>query len=98
MIFADNANWLAQGPNAHILILMAILTAIFFGTPFSFAKFAGGVEVEWVGYWLDVANFGIGLSDRRAAWMTKWLTETLTAKKALVGKIGDVLGRLSFAA
>ena len=85
LIFADDANWMAQGPNAHILILMAILTAMVFGTPFASAKFAGGVEVEWVGYWLDVANFGIGLSERRAAWLTNWLKEMVTAKKGIIG-------------
>ena len=98
LLFADDAFWAACGPNAHIYIVYAVVIMQIFGAPFSLTKFAGGVEVDWVGYWIDVANFGIGLSERRAAWMTKWLTGVTTEKRALAGTIGDVLGRLSFAA
>ena len=51
-----------------------------------------------MGYWIDAALFGIGLSERRAAWMANWLKEVVAEGKSLAGSIAAVLGRLSFAA
>jgi hypothetical protein len=38
-------------------------------------KVRGGVQLEWVGYWLDFARFEIGVSAQRAAWAATWLSE-----------------------
>ena len=67
------------------------------GTPFSWGKMKGGIAVDYVGYWLDFAEFEIGISAARASWIIAWLKEITQGKHVLVRHLREVLGRLGFA-
>ena len=54
--------------------------------------------MEWLGYWLDYGRFRLGISEARAQWLVKWITETLTRGSVLVSNLSAALGRLGFAA
>ena len=34
--------------------------------------------MEWLGYWLDYDRFRLGISEARAQWLVKWITDVLT--------------------
>ena len=98
LVFADDCQWLATGPDKHLVLLEALFLWVLVGTPFSWKKSAGGLEVDWIGFWSDYTRFAIGISGRRAAWLIRWLGDTLSAKKILVRGLVEALGRLGFAA
>ena len=54
--------------------------------------------MEWLGYWLDYGRFRLGISEGRAQWLVKWITDTLTRGSVLVSNLSAALGRLGFAA
>jgi hypothetical protein len=68
------------------------------GTPIKWSKCRGGFEMEWLGYWLDYGRFRLGISEARAQWLVKWITETLARGAVLVSNLSAALGRLGFAA
>ena len=55
------------------------------------------MSMEWLGYWLDYARFEIGITEKRSAWLIRWITEVLDGKSVLVRNLTEGLGRLGFA-
>ena len=93
-IFADDNKLAAQGPERFDNIVLVILLWTIFGCPFSWKKTRGGLTTEWLGYWLDYARFEIGLTEKRAAWLVNWITESLNAQKVPIPSLQEGLGRL----
>ena len=62
------------------------------------SKCRGGIEVEWLGYWVDYGRFRLGISESRATWLAKWIGQALAQDAVLVARLVAVLGRLGFAA
>ena len=65
---------------------------------FSYPKFRGGFQLDYVGFWMDYSRFELGLSEKRANWLIKfvedlrndgWLTN--------VKQYQEFHGRLGFA-
>ena len=69
LIYADDTAWAAAGPNKCREIVMSLFFMVLLGTPFSWKKCRGGLEYEWVGYWLDWGRFELGISELRAQWL-----------------------------
>ena len=69
----------------------------FFLVPFSWSKFGGGTEVEWVGDWLDLARFALGISAKRQAWVVSTLQFLVKNPHVRIRRFHEILGRLSFA-
>ena len=97
LIYADDVYMLAQGPHAFEDLALAALIWTLLGTPFSWHKAAGGLEVDWIGYWMDCGRFQMGLSAERFQWLLGWLEELLRDKCVLVRVFISGLGKLSFA-
>ena len=45
--------------------------------PWKWSKFRGGQEVGWIGYRLSVADFRLGISEKRARCVREWVSKTL---------------------
>ena len=41
---------------------MQVLLLAVLGLPLAWHKLRGGVECEWVGYWMDLSRFKLGIS------------------------------------
>jgi len=67
------------------------------GIPFRWKKFRGGTEINWIGYWIDVRAFRLGISEKRAAWLANWLRVQVEAGRVDMQDLEAVLGRLCFA-
>jgi hypothetical protein len=93
---ADDFSWAASGPNAIINMVLALFWLVIIGVPVSWHKCKGGVEVDWIGYWVDYGRFEVGLSEVRTAWIAKWVREVLVKQSVLIREFGEVLGRLGF--
>ena len=96
LLFADDYFWAASGPDALIdlLLTIAILTAC--GMPFSWKKFRGGFQLDWIGYWMDLGRFEVGISASRHEWVCKALRDLLAADMVLVRRCVEIFGRLGF--
>ena len=44
----------------------------------------GGITYNWVGLELALAEFRLGISERRAIWLDQWFTKVLRDKLVLV--------------
>ena len=74
-------------------ILLAAVCLVARGFLFSW-KIKGGLEVAWIGYGADLTMWEVGLSDSRAAWLSRWLEALETSKAILVQSVIEGLGRL----
>ena len=57
------------------------------GTPWSWRKFRGGPEVEWVGFSIVWASYKLGVSSRRAAWIRNWIEQVLAEGSVDLGNL-----------
>ena len=97
LLFADDFMMLA-GRETEILdlgVVVLFLAAADF--PMKWNKFRGGFEVQWIGYWLDLAGWRFGISQARADWLIRWIEEALSCKRVDLADLEGVLGRMAFA-
>ena len=66
--------------------------------PVSWKKVRGGVEVQWIGYQINVGNFTRGISDKKVAWVKEWIQRKKQDGGATGREMRSSLGRLSFVA
>ena len=73
LVFVDDLHLASGGPNRWAGIWRYIVALELVGTPFSYKKFRGGFNVDYVGYWLDYARFEIGISEKRTNWLVAFI-------------------------
>jgi hypothetical protein len=98
LLFADDLHWVAHGPAKYNDLLFLILLWEVAGTPFAWHKTKGGVQTDWIGYWLDYGKFELGITEARGRWLATWLADTVERGASLVRTLREALGRLGFAA
>ncbi|CAE8625303.1 unnamed protein product, partial [Polarella glacialis] len=81
-----------------INILLTVTMWLMFGTPLAWLKFRGGFATDWVGYYLDLMNFSVGISLARSQCLTKWAVQVPRDGMADMRRFAEALGRLGFAA
>lgn len=79
-------------------LLLFLLLLVLDRLPLSWKKVRGGVQMEWIGYAMDMRRFAMGVRELRAAWVTIWLLDKAAEGSARLGKIREGLGRLRFIA
>ena len=99
LLFADDLKLVVGGDTKHYDLWTMLLAWIMAGTPFSWRKFRGGIALDYVGFWTDYGRFRIGLSEKRAAWVIKTISELEASQYMMTGRaFAELLGRLGFAA
>jgi hypothetical protein len=98
MVFADDAKITGVGSDFDIQILVMLAILLMLKVPIKWEKAAGGLEFEWVGYWLDLRRFQAGISVKRADWLQAWIRDTLKSKHLRKQELTEVMGRWSFTA
>ena len=53
IVYVDDLHIVVVGPDKYVVLWMILVAYELLGTPFSYKKFHGGVECEFVGYWLS---------------------------------------------
>ena len=67
-LYGDDEWLVGRGKRYHLALLLHMLVLDIIGTPISWHKVGGGIQTDWVGYYLDVSRFEIDVSEARAAW------------------------------
>ncbi len=98
LLFADDLDAQAHGRHMRSNLVFMLFVWAMMGTPFSWGKCRGGLEVEWIGYLLDYSRFQIGISESRCRWLTNWIKLTLSNDVVLVRAMAEALGRLGYCA
>ena len=97
LMFADDSRTQAHGPQKFDMLALSLFAWVIVGTPFSWKKIKGGLEQDWLGFWLDYRRFNLGISEARALWLIRWGERILSDRIVLVASMTEGLGRLSFA-
>ena len=98
LLYSDDGKLTGRTSYPERGLLVFLLTIVLIDIPLSWHKVRGGQQVEWIGYWVDVGRFEIGVSAARAAWAVRWLTDKATEKTVRLGELREGLGRLQFLA
>lgn len=61
-------------------------------------KLKGGLEMEWIGYAVDVGRFEIGVTEKRVHWAIRWIQDKIREGTVRLGELREGLGRLQFVA
>ena len=77
---------------------MSCLLLSVLGYPFKWAKTRGGYRVEWLGMETEYSSYRLGMSKKRASWLSTWLNDKVTAGRVSAKEMQQGLGRLGFAA
>ncbi|CAL1153097.1 unnamed protein product, partial [Cladocopium goreaui] len=97
LTYVDDLLFITQGKAATDAIVVALLFMVVLGVPLSWHKCKGGTQVEWVGYYVDLEQKSVGISEKRADWICNWVETTVAAGVVKLHDFSAVLGRLSFA-
>ena len=98
LLYADDGVLVAESSRAPFKILLQLLIFELVGLPIAWEKVRGGLACDFVGFWVDVARFEVGLSVRRATWVADWARRAAASPVIPVADVREALGRLSFAA
>ena len=96
LIYSDDGNlisgeeWKDRSLISHMFVLVVL------AVPLAWHKVLGGVEAEWIGYWMDLGRFELGVSAARAAWSSNWLDDRVREGRAQFGELLQGVGRLGF--
>ena len=96
LLYADDGMVTAGGSYFEHPLLFHLFLLQVLGTPLKWSKVRGGVELEWVVYWLDYSRFMMGISEARAVWVRNWLDSKVRERRVALGELKEALGRLVF--
>ena len=97
LIYADDLHVLSGGTDRWLNLWMSLALLCMQGTPFSERKWRGGLQLDWVGYWIDYGRFKLGISEKRCQWIIRGI-EAMESGKWLVDvrRFHELHGRLGF--
>ena len=98
LLFSDDGLKTGVGLAFHKTILLVFSILEIFSVPLSWKKAKGGLEVDWVGYWISIEAFKNGVSQKRQAWALEWCQKMASSEVVLVRSLREGFGRLTFPA
>jgi hypothetical protein len=98
LLYADDIEITMADADEREGAVMAIFIMLSLGAPFKWKKFRGGHSLDWVGFHIDNTIYSIGLSEKRAEWLVKWMETLIQEQTVEVHVFAGGLGRLNFAA
>ena len=87
LLYSDDGDLTGRTRYPERGLLLFLLTLVVLKLPLSWHKLKGGSQVEWIGYWLDIGRFEMGVSASRAAWASRWLSDKAEEKSARLGEL-----------
>ena len=98
LLYSDDGWLVGRTERYEVGLLLHLFTLLVVGVPLSWHKVSGGVQLDWIGYYLDVGRFEVGISATRAAWAVRWLEDKARERRVQLGELREGLGRLQFLA
>ena len=81
LVYVGDLHLSSAGPRKFLNLFMLILLYEAVGTPFAYNKFAGGLSVEFVGFFLDYDKMRVGVTVKRGDWLVEFLRDFRTYKR-----------------
>lgn len=80
MIFADDG--LALFPASTFRRSASAVIALYavLGFDLKWPKIRGGIESQWIGYWLQLSAYWLWISEKRRNWVVSWIDKVLAGK------------------
>ena len=75
LLYSDDGKLTGRTDRPERGLLLFLLTLVLIDLPLSWPKVRGGLEFEWIGYFLDIGRFEIGVTFARAVWAANWLSD-----------------------
>ena len=97
LLYVDDWLFTSRGLRSPVVIMVALLLLHILGFPFSAKKYRGGLQVDYIGYYMDWETFGVGVTAKRAQWVTEYARKIKQQGVVLMRDFQSFLGRLSFA-
>ena len=97
IIYVDDLHVVVVGPDRFRTLWLLLAAYEVAGTPFNYAKFKGGLEAEFVGYYLSYYESRAGISERRCRWVLDWIAAVERDRWMILGRsLAEFVGRLTF--
>ena len=97
IIYVDDLHVVVVGPDRFKTLWLLLAAYEVAGTPFNYAKFKGGHEAEFVGYFLSYFDSRAGISERRCRWVLDWIAAVERDRWMITGRnLAEFVGRLTF--
>ena len=96
MLVADDYHLDAGGANYRTALFHFFTLCATANVPLSWSKTAGGDVVSWVGFELLHRTRMLGITQRRADWLTKWSREVAAAPVVNMASFEEGLGRVMY--
>ena len=96
LLFADDWLILSGGTMWKDGVVLPLFMLRVLGVPISWKKVTSGLVVSWIGLEINLRDWRLGLSERRAAWIIGWLDKTISAKSVDLGELQQAAGRFQF--
>ncbi|CAE7403696.1 glyQS [Symbiodinium necroappetens] len=97
IIYVDDLHVVVVGPDRFKTLWLLLAAYEVAGTPFNHAKFKGGHEAEFVGYFLSYYDSRAGISERRCRWVLDWIAAVERDRWMILGRsLAEFVGRLTF--
>ena len=96
MLVADDYHLDAGGANCRTALFHFFTLCATANVPLSWSKTAGSDVVSWVGFELLHRKRVLGITQRRADWLTKWSREVAAAPLVNVASFEGGLGRVIY--
>ena len=99
LCFVDDLHLAVGGETRWLTLWRFLVVMEMVGVPFSYHKFRGGFQSDYVGFWMEYSKFEIGLSERRTTWLVDFIKE-MEHNDWLVNvkRFQEFHGRLGFSA
>ena len=98
MLFADDGLLLTSGEDYHTLLFALFIYLELMEVPLSWPKTRGGLEVEWIGYTVNLKDWTLGVSKKKVDWLRTWSDWALSEGRMLGREFKAGLGRMGFLA
>ena len=92
LIFADDLEALGADVDGRRGIVCAYVLLSCFGFPFKWSKQRGGMKVEWIGLYADYTSMKLGLTPKRAGWLSEWVLKLAVSGKITAKEMEQGLG------
>ena len=96
LLYADDGTDIACSSYWERPLMLGLLFMQILGVPLSWKKCRGGLQYDWIGYWLDIGRFAIGINASRVDWIKRWSEKVIADRMIRIGELKQALGRLSF--
>ena len=97
IIYVDDLHVVVVGPDRFKTLWLLLAAYEVAGAPFNYAKFKGGHEAEFVGYFLSYFDHRAGISERRCRWVLDWIASVQRDRWLVLGRnLAEFVGRMTF--